>query len=85
MKFREASILVLSPELASIPIRSPETSIILAEAVRRQRQAAERKPCTCPLRAFFARSLGNWPLERPVLSANVSVVLTVNGPFIYQW
>jgi len=85
MKFHQTSILDPAPELACIPIRSPETSIILAEAVRRERQAAEEKPRTCPLQEFFAGLLGNYPLESSVLSANVSVVLTANGPLVYQW
>jgi hypothetical protein len=85
MKFREPSILALAPELASVPMRSPETSIILAEAARRQRQAAEEKPRIRPLQEFFAGLLGNWPLERPFPGANVSVALTVNGPLVYQW
>jgi hypothetical protein len=85
MKFREASILALSPELATIPIRSPETSIILAEVARRQREAAEQKRPTNPVQAFFARLVSDWRLENPITSANVSVVLTVNGPLVYQW
>jgi hypothetical protein len=85
MKFHEASILALAPELTSIPIRSPETSIILAEAVRRQRQAAEEKPRTRALRGVFAGLLGRRSLESPIPDANVSVVLTVNGPLVYQW
>ena len=81
MKFQETSILALSPELASVPRRSPETSIVLAEVTRRQRQAAEEKSRNCPVWEFFAGLSGNWP----ILSANVSLVHTVNGPLVYQW
>jgi hypothetical protein len=85
MKFRQASILALSPELASIPRRSPQTSIILAEVARRQREATEQRRRTGPLQAFFARLLANRRLEKPIVNANVSVALTVNGPLVYQW
>jgi hypothetical protein len=81
MKFQETSILALSPELASVPRRSPETSIVLAEVTRRQRQAAEEKSRSRPVWEFFAGLSGNWP----ILSANVSLVHTVNGPLVYQW
>lgn len=63
MKFREASILALAPELATIPIRSPETSIILAEVARRQNEAEEQRRCTCPVHAFFARLGGTRRIE----------------------
>ena len=85
MKFRQASILALSPELVSIPRRSPQTSIILAEVARRQREATEQRRRTGPVRAFFARLRANRRLETPIVNANVSVVLTVNGPLVYQW
>ena len=85
MKFQETSILALSPELASVPRRSPETSIVLAEVTRRQRQAAEEKSRSCPFLAFSGGLLGNCPTARPILSANVSLVHTVNGPLVYQW
>ena len=85
MKFRETSILALSPEIARVPRRSPETSIVLAEVTRRQRQAAEEKSRSCPVWEFFAGLLGNWPTARPILSANLSLLHTVNGPLVYQW
>jgi hypothetical protein len=66
MKVRQAY-----PELASIPVRSPETSIILAEFVRRQHAATEERRNNWlvigfiratagvlrPLRKFIARDL----------------------------
>ena len=85
MKFQETSILALSPELASVPTRSPETSIVLAEVTRRQRQAAEEKSRSCPVWEFFGGLLGNCPTARPILSANVSLVHTVSGLLVYQW
>ena len=85
MKFQETSILAFSPELASVPRRSPETSIVLAEVTRRQRQAAEEKSRSHSVWEFFAGLSGNWPMARPILSANVSLVHTVNGPLVYQW
>jgi hypothetical protein len=84
MKFQETSILALSPELASVPRRSPETSIVLAEVTRRQREASEEKSGSCPVWEFFA-GLGNWPMATPVFSAKISLVHTVNGPLVYQW
>ena len=85
MKFQETSIFALSPELASVPRRSPETSIVLAEVTRRQRRVAEEKSHSCPVWEFFAGLSGYWPMARPILSANVSLVHTVNGPLVYQW
>jgi hypothetical protein len=63
MKFQETSILALSPDLASVPRRSPETSIVLAEVTRRQRQAAEEKSRSCPVGEFFGGLWGTAPRQ----------------------
>lgn len=85
MKFREAAFLALAPELATVPRRSPETSIILAEVARRQREAAEQRARSTPLQVFLAKLFGSRRLQKPIMSANVSVALTMNGPLVYQW
>jgi len=65
----QANSLALSPDHASVPERSPATSIVLAEAVRRSA-------------SFLPGVIGT---SKVGLDPQVSLALTPTGPLVYQW
>jgi hypothetical protein len=79
----QASVPVGLP--ASVPVRSPATSIILAEAVRRRARANEAKNATRAIARFIRflpAVIGPSEIES---DAQVSLALTPAGPLVYQW
>ena len=76
--------LLLRSEYASVPRRSPETSVILAEAVRRGQQA--RKSRYISRAAGFFRSWLEFLRQTDAdLDAKVPTILTPAGPLVYRW
>lgn len=81
----ESQVLALSAEYASVPIRSPATSIILAETVRRSPEASvsRKRPWTVFLLIQNLLKLADF--AGVGVSGKVSVVFTQCGPLVYQW
>ena len=76
--------LFLRSERASVPMRSPATSIILAEAVRRGRQV--RKSSYISRAVAFLRPWLEFVRQADVaLDAKVSTIFTRAGPLVYRW
>jgi hypothetical protein len=73
------------PGQASVPVRSPATSIILAEAVRRRARVNEAKNAIRAIARFIRflpAVIGPSKIES---DAQVSLALTPAGPLVYQW
>jgi hypothetical protein len=79
----DTQALVLRSEYASVPLRSPASSIILAEAVRRSERAPESRNIS-HVAAAIIRSLFS-PFAIGGLDAEISTVLTPGGPLVYRW
>jgi hypothetical protein len=75
--------LFLRSEHASVPMRSPATSIILVEALRRGQQARESSYVSRA--AAFLLSWLEFVRQADVaLDAKVSTILTPAGPLVYR-
>jgi hypothetical protein len=76
--------LFLRSEHASVPMRSPATSIVLAEAVRRGQQARESS-CSSRAAAFLPPWLEFVRQADVALDTKVSTIFTPAGPLVYRW
>jgi len=76
-------VIGLAAELTGIRLRSPQTSIILAEAVRRNRESRRPNEIVSVVRrlpaGLFDHDIGKHTPASP------SVVFTPSGPLVYQW
>ena len=75
--------LVLRSGYASVPLRSPATSIILAEAVRRSEKAPESRNISRAAGAIIRSLFSPFAIGAP--DAEISTVLTPGGPLVYRW
>jgi hypothetical protein len=75
--------LFLRSEHASVPMRSPATSIILAEAVRRG-QKARKSHYISRLSAFLRPWLEFVRPADVALDAKISTIFTPAGPMVYR-
>ena len=81
----QANSLALSPDHASVPERSPATSIVLAEAVRGSARAQEAKSIPRAIARFIRFLPGVIGTSKVGLDPQVSLALTPTGPLVYQW
>ena len=81
----QSQILALSAEYVSMPMRSPATSIILAEAVRRSQEGIEPRRRSRPAAVLIRNLLKFMHLVQVELAGKVSIVFTPCGPMVYQW
>jgi len=81
----QSQILALSAEYVSVPMRSPATSTILAEAVRRSQEATESPRRSRPAAVLIRDFLKFGRLAQVELAGKVSIVFTPCGPMVYQW
>lgn len=75
----------LYPGHASVPVRSPATSIILAEAVRRRARANDAKSVPRAIAKFIRLLAAVISPSKVESDAQVSLALTPAGPLVYQW
>jgi hypothetical protein len=81
----QSQVLALSVDYVSVPMRSPATSIILAEAVRRSQEAIELRRRSRPAAMLICYLLKFVRLAQFELAGKVSIVFTPCGPTVYQW
>ena len=79
----DTQALVPRSEYASVPLRSPTTLIILAEAVRRSEKAPESRNISRTAAAIIRSLLS--PFAIAGLDAEISTVFTPGGPLVYRW
>lgn len=77
--------LVLRSEYASVPMRSPATSIILAEAFRRGQEARESRRISRAAAIIIRRLLEFASFANAGLDTKISTILTPGGPLVYRW
>ena len=77
--------LALSPDHASVPVRSAETSIVLDESIRRSARAQEAKSILRAIARFIRFLLDVIGTSKVGLDPQVSLALTPTGPLVYQW
>ncbi|MGA8658979.1 MAG: hypothetical protein WB586_22855 [Chthoniobacterales bacterium] len=80
-----SQILALSADYVSVPMRSPVTSIILAEAVRRSQETVELRRRSRPAAVLIRNLLKLVRLAQVELAGKVSIAFTPCGPIVYQW
>jgi len=77
--------IALSPDHASVPVRPPATSIVLAEAVRGSARAQEAKSIPRAIARFIRFLPGVIGTSKIELDPQLSLALTPTGPLVYQW
>lgn len=81
----DTQAVVLDYRYASVPMRSPATSIILAETVRRGQQARESRNISRAAAAIIRRLLQFVSFANVGLDTKISTILTPGGPLAYRW
>ena len=83
VKLAQDSLFASAAEFASIALRSPETSIILAEAASRNREPRKRTRIVEIVWRSLSILFDCTTCSEAV--PDISMVFTPNGPLVYQW